>query len=75
MTSRQTGEVSVSEELKAFESWLCAVDREAVASGFMKAGESYTMLTGFECWIDAFEDGDSPEQAWEEEMSAATSMA
>lgn len=54
-----------------FTEWLDAIDALADAeSARGPDGRSYTQATGAECWLDAFEDGMTPDEAWSEEKIA-----
>ncbi|QIG77256.1 hypothetical protein EVB32_283 [Rhizobium phage RHph_TM39] len=48
-----------------FDDWCDQVD--TVASKAMGGPESYTKATGRECWMDMYNDGFTPEDAWTEE--------
>jgi hypothetical protein len=48
-----------------FDLWIDKLDQLALADG---AGY-VTFMTGEECWLDAYNDGMTPEEAWQEELS------
>jgi hypothetical protein len=54
-----------------FEEWLEAINDLAAADGAVSdPGIAYTDMTGAECWRASFDDGLSPEEAWDEEKAA-----
>jgi hypothetical protein len=52
----------------SFEEWLEELDRLAQAEGLEG---SYVEQTGTECWLESYELGVTPAEAWEEEKSCA----
>lgn len=50
-----------------FDEWLAELGRLAAADGC--AG--YLQQTGSACWMDAYESGETPADAWEDEKSCA----
>ena len=57
-----------------FDEWLAKIDECAVRDGWVEAGRSYTAEAGRECWQDGYDDGLTPEEQWQEEVSAAATM-
>jgi hypothetical protein len=52
-----------------FEIWMKALDEAHVAAGSPYGEGSLWKLTGAECWLSAFEDGDDPSDALDEDLS------
>lgn len=57
------------EAAKAYQAYLKAIDSVAACSGFK--GRSYTADSGPEYWADAYGDGWTPKEAYEEDTSCA----
>lgn len=54
-----------------FTEWLAEIDALAKADGVsFTTGQTFTQMTGPECWLDAFDDGMTPREAWEQEKMA-----
>jgi len=54
-----------------FTEWLAALDAIAEANGVPRTGGmTYTERTGPDCWLESYDDGDTPQQAWDEDTIA-----
>lgn len=54
-----------------FDEWLAELDAIAKADGVsFTTGQTFTQITGTDCWLDAFEDAMTPQEAWDEEKVA-----
>ena len=51
-----------------FQKWLFAVD--LIAKSNNVPGESYTDATGTDAWIETYIQGNTPEEAWNEEIAS-----
>jgi len=57
-------------ETKAeFEKYMDALDTESASRGYPYGSGSLWQTTGAECWLGFFEDGYSPSQAFDEDLS------
>lgn len=54
-----------------FETWMAELETAHIKVDRPYGGRTLAQMTGIECWIGFFEDGFTPEEALEEDLSNA----